>query len=54
MFGGVSVKNKKIRKKHINHNPIEESTKAVFGESTKAVFGEPKAKGDEFIPKTFH
>ena len=37
------MKNKKIRKKHINHNPIEES-----------VFGEPKAKGDEFIPKTFH
>lgn len=46
MFGGVSMKNKKIRKKHINHNPIEESTKAVFGE--------PKAKEDEFIPKTFH
>ncbi|MGG5461449.1 CPC_1213 family protein [Clostridium sp. B9] len=35
----------KNNKKHINHNPQSESTKAVFGE--------PKAKGDEFTPKTF-
>ena len=36
---------KKNKKKHINHNPLVESGKAVFGE--------PKAKSDEFIPKTF-
>lgn len=40
------MKNKRTRKKHINHNPIEESAKAVFGE--------PKARqDDEFTPKTF-
>ena len=36
---------KKGKKKHINHNPQVESAKAAFGE--------PKAKGDEFTPKTF-
>lgn len=34
-----------VKKKHINHNPLVESAKAVFGE--------PKANDDEFIPKTF-
>lgn len=46
MLEVLSMKNKKTHKKHINHDPIAESTKAVFGE--------PKAKGDEFIPRTFH
>ncbi|HFC9205808.1 CPC_1213 family protein [Clostridium perfringens] len=36
---------KNNNKKHIDHNPQSESVKAVFGE--------PKAKGDEFTPKTF-
>lgn len=36
---------KNNNKKHINHNPQVESAKAVFGE--------PKAKGTEFIPRTF-
>lgn len=36
---------KKNTKKHINHNPQSESTKATFGE--------PKAHGDEFTPRTF-
>ena len=33
------------RKKHSKHNPQAESVKAVFGE--------PKAKDDEYIPRTF-
>ncbi|XZH21047.1 CPC_1213 family protein [Clostridium perfringens] len=36
---------KNTNKKHINHNPQSESVKAVVEE--------PKAKGDEFTPKTF-
>ncbi|MGG7078301.1 CPC_1213 family protein [Clostridium sardiniense] len=36
---------KNNKKKHIDHDPQSESSKAVFGE--------PKAKGDEFIPRTF-
>ena len=38
---------KKTKKQHknIDHDPQEESTKAVFGD--------PKAGGDEFTPRTF-
>ena len=38
---------KKTKKQHknVNHNPQVESVKACFGE--------PKAKGYEFIPRTF-
>lgn len=35
----------KFKKKNIKHDPQAESARAVFGE--------PKAKGDDFIPKTF-
>lgn len=38
-------KKKTNNKVHINHDPQEESSRAVFGE--------PKAKGDEFTPRTF-
>lgn len=41
-----SMKKKHTNKhKILNHNPQEESTKAVFGE--------PKAKDNEFTPRTF-
>lgn len=36
---------KNNKKKHIDHDPQSESSKAVFGE--------PKAKGYEFVPRTF-
>lgn len=38
-------KSKNSHKKHINHNPQVESVKVSFGG--------PKAKGDEFTPRTF-
>ena len=41
----MSKKPKNSNKKHINHNPQVESVKATFGE--------PKAKDNEFTPKTF-
>lgn len=41
-----SMKRKHTNKhKSLNHNPQAESVKAVFGE--------PKAKDEEFTPKTF-
>ncbi|MCX0383760.1 hypothetical protein LI054_15605, partial [Clostridium perfringens] len=45
IFEVILMSKKNNNKKHINHNPQSESVKAVFGE--------PKAKGDEFTPKTF-
>lgn len=36
----------RTKRKKMDHNPQDESVRAVFGE--------PKAKGDEFTPKTFH
>lgn len=36
---------KNNNKKHIKHDPQAESARAVFGE--------PKARSDEFTPKTF-
>lgn len=41
----MSKKPKNSNKKHVNHNPQVESVKVAFGE--------PKAKGNEFTPKTF-
>ena len=41
----MSKKSKNSHKKHINHNPQVESLKAAFGS--------PKAKGDDFVPRTF-
>ena len=38
-------KKKTNNKVNINHDQQEESSRAVFGE--------PKAKGDEFTPRTF-
>ncbi|MGL5151751.1 MAG: CPC_1213 family protein [Clostridium sp.] len=43
-MGNKEVKRDKNRNEG-THNPREESTKAVFGD--------PKAKGDEFTPRTF-
>ena len=45
IFEVILMSKKNNNKKHINHNPQSESVKVVFGE--------PKAKGDEFTPKTF-
>ncbi|MDO5515928.1 MAG: CPC_1213 family protein [Clostridium sp.] len=45
-MGNKTKSDNKGKKKSINHNPQAESVKAVFGE--------PKAKGDEFVPHTFH
>lgn len=42
---GNQMKKTKKQKKNVSHNPQEESVKAVFGE--------PKAKDDEYIPRTF-
>ncbi|MGL4772539.1 MAG: CPC_1213 family protein [Clostridium sp.] len=42
---GNRMKKHEKNHKHVNHNPQVESAKAVFGE--------PKAKGDEFVPRTF-
>ncbi|MDU1078002.1 CPC_1213 family protein [Clostridium sp.] len=38
-------KKKTNNKVHINHDPQAESSRALFSE--------PKAKGDEFTPRTF-
>lgn len=38
-------KMKKKKHKNVNHNPQVESVKACFGE--------PKAKDNEYIPRTF-
>lgn len=42
---GNKMKKTKHQHKNVNHNPQVESVKACFGE--------PKAKGDEYIPRTF-
>lgn len=40
-----------MKRKHTNkHTSLKHSPRE---ESAKAVFGEPKAKDDEFTPKTF-
>ena len=39
------MKKTKHQHKNVNHNPQVESVKACFGE--------PKAKSDEYIPRTF-
>ena len=44
-FATIEVEKKTNNKVHINHDPQAESSRAVFGE--------PKAKGDEFTPRTF-
>lgn len=42
---GSKLKINKKENKNISHNPRAESVKSCFGE--------PKAKGDEYIPRTF-
>ena len=42
---GNKMKKTKQQHKNVNHNPQVESVKACFGE--------PKAKVDEYIPRTF-
>lgn len=47
IFMGEPMKKNKLKKhKHIDHDPQEESSKAVFG-------GKKARKDDEFTPKTF-